>query len=124
MKPGPILGGVLLVSIAALCVTAAEPAFAQGKSKGKHGQAPGLAVGQHCPPGLAKKGSCIPPGHRKHWSVGEYFPREIVYRRVYYYEYDLPRPRRGEFYAKVDDDVYLIAEATRLVVKAILSGSN
>lgn len=99
-----IISGALLASAAALALaTVPEPA----------------AAGQNwCPPGLAKKG-CIPPGQRKKWYPGDYIPREIDYRRVYYDDYRLPRPQPGYFYADVGGDVYLLAEATRRVIEAV-----
>ena len=130
MKPIRIVGALLIASAAALCIVpAASPALAEGKSQGKghdkgHGAGRGnpqaATPGAPCPPGLWKKGSCIPPGHRMRWAAGDRFPRDVTFRRVYYSEYGLPRPRSGEFYAKVDSEVYLVSEATRLVVEAIL----
>jgi hypothetical protein len=114
---------LLLASVAAFSLaTVSQPAAA-----GPKGCKPGLskhgcvapAYGTHCPPGLAKKGSCIPPGHRKHWAAGDTIPRDVVYRRVHYYEYDLPRPQPGHFYANIGGDVYLLAEATKRVIEAI-----
>jgi len=79
-----------------------------------------LAGGQkHCPPGLAKKGSCIPPGQRKHWTVGDYIPGDVHYRRLFWDEHDLPRPRPGYIYAEIGGDIYLLAEATQRVIEAI-----
>ncbi len=82
--------------------------------------------GKFCPPGLAKKGpSCIPPGHRKHhkhnkhWVRGDHIPHDVVYHRVYYDEYRLPRPQPGYFYASIGGDIYLLAEATKRVIEAI-----
>ena len=84
--------------------------------------------GKFCPPGLAKKGSCIPPGHRKHrkhhkhnkhWVRGDHIPHDVVYHRVYYDEYRLPRPQPGYFYANIGGDIYLLAEATKRVIEAI-----
>ena len=81
--------------------------------------------GKFCPPGLAKKGSCIPPGHRKHhkhnkhWVRGDHIPHDVVYHRVYYDEYRLPRPQSGYFYASIGGDIYLLAEATKRVIEAI-----
>jgi len=132
MKPTRKLSFAVLGTLAALSVGAmSAPALAKDKYKwdhgnnGQRGNAPVVVVqGGNCPPGLAKKGSCIPPGHRKHWGHGEYIPREVVYHRVSYREYGLPRPRYGETYVRVDSDVYLIAEATRLVLTAIALNSN
>lgn len=73
----------------------------------------------HCPPGLAKKGSCIPPGQRKHWVVGDYIPPDVVYRRVIWQDLGLPRPKPGYIYAEIAGDIYLLAEATQRVIEAI-----
>jgi hypothetical protein len=105
MKLGWVARGVLLASVTAFSVAALP--------------GPALAGPKHCPPGLAKKGSCIPPGHRKHWNVGEEIPHTVVYRRVYYTEYNLPPPRQGSFYANIGGDVYLLAQATMKVIEAI-----
>jgi hypothetical protein len=131
MKPGSILGALLLASVAAFSVAAtAVPAGAQPS---------------HCPPGLAKKGSCVPPGLRRQapvvvqpapvivqpapvivqpapvvvYTPGDYVPHTVVYRRVYYHEYNLPRPQSGHFYARIGGDIYLLAEATQRVIEAI-----
>ena len=37
-----------------------------------------------------------------------------------YDDYYLPPPRRGHYYARVDDDVYLVAEATKLIIDAFV----
>lgn len=105
MKLGWIVSAALLASVTAFSVAAV----------------PGSAIAgpKDCPPGLAKKGSCVPPGLRKHWQPGEYIPHTVVYRRVYYEEYDLPRPRSGYFYANIGGDIYLLAEATQRVIEAI-----
>ena len=76
-------------------------------------------LGKHCPPGLAKKGSCTPPGLRKHWVRGDHIPHDVVYHRVYYDEYRLPRPQPGYFYVNIGGDIYLLAEATKRVIEAI-----
>ena len=83
MKPSWILCSVLLASVTAFSVaTVPLPAMA-GSMAGSKG----------CPPGLAKKGSCIPPGLRKHWVRGDHIPHDVVYHRVYYDDYRLPRPQ-------------------------------
>jgi hypothetical protein len=105
MKPSWILCSVLLASVTALSV-ATVPLPAMAGPKG-------------CPPGLAKKGSCIPPGLRKHWVRGDYIPHDVTYRRIYYHEYQLPAPRSGHFYASIGGDIYLLAEATQRVIEAI-----
>ncbi len=105
MKPSWILSSVLLASVTAFSV-ATVPLPAMAGPKG-------------CPPGLAKKGSCIPPGLRKHWVRGDYIPHDVTYRRIYYDEYHLPAPRSGHFYARIGGDIYLLAEATQRVIEAI-----
>jgi len=115
---GMLLACATAVSVVLLC----QPAAAGPKNT-----PPGLrsgtnvppAYGTHCPPGLAKKGSCIPPGQRKRWAVGDVIPRDLAYRRVYYQEYSLPQPQPGQFYANIGGDVYLLAEATKRVIEAI-----
>ena len=37
---------------------------------------------KHCPPGLAKKGSCTPPGHQKAWKKGDYIPADVEVRVI------------------------------------------
>lgn len=95
----------LAFSIVAFGITSPETAIA-GPKKG-------------CPPGLAKKGSCVPPGQRKQWRTGDYIPRDVYYRRVIWHDYDLPRPREGYIYAEIGGDIYLLAEATQRVIEAI-----
>jgi nickel/cobalt transporter regulator len=104
MKPAGIIGATLLVALSALSVaTTPLPASAGPK---------------FCPPGLAKKG-CIPPGQRKKWARGDYIPHDVRYYRIHHDEYYLPRPREGEFYARIGGDIYLLAEATKRVIEAI-----
>ncbi len=55
----------------------------------------------------------------KHWARGDHIPHDVVYHRVYYDEYRLPRPQPGYFYANIGGDVYLLAEATKRVIEAI-----
>ena len=71
-----------------------------------------------CPPGLAKKNNgCLPPGQvNKRWVIGQPLPPEIVY-------YPMPRelwtqltpPPYGYEYVRVNDDIVLIAIATRVI---------
>lgn len=81
----------------------------------------GLAGGKgHCPPGLAKKGSCIPPGQQKKWSKGDRIPDDVAYRVIVRYDdRHLPKPRPGEVYIETGRDIYLIAEATKRVIEAV-----
>jgi Ni/Co efflux regulator RcnB len=37
-----------------------------------------------------------------------------------YDDYYLPPPRRGHYYARVDNDVYLVAEATKRIIDAFV----
>lgn len=73
---------------------------------------------KHCPPGLAKKG-CVPPGQQKVWKRGDYIPRDYGYRVLYWDDYGLRRPRKGEVYIETGGRVYLLAEATQRVIEAI-----
>ncbi len=50
---------------------------------------------------------------------GDHIPHDVVYHRVYYDEYRLPRPQLGYFYANIGGDIYLLAEATKRVIEAI-----
>ena len=75
---------------------------------------------KHCPPGLAKKGSCKPPGQRKHWNRGERIDDGVRYRKISnHHRYRLRRPAAGEIYIELGGDIYLIAEATKRVIEAI-----
>ena len=74
---------------------------------------PADAAPNHCPPGHAKKGWCqpgsvyaLPPGIRM-----KYFDR--------WRDYGLRQPRRGQRYVIVDDELFLIVEATLEVIEAI-----
>jgi hypothetical protein len=76
----------------------------------------------HCPPGLAKKrNGCLPPGQaKKLWALGRPLPREVIF-------HDLPPslvveiglPPSGYRYARVANDVLLLAVGTGMVVDAI-----
>jgi Ni/Co efflux regulator RcnB len=77
--------------------------------------------GGRCPPGLARKGNrCQPPGHAKRWRIGHPLPRDVIF-------YDVPRtlvvqlgpPPRGYRYARVANDILLLALGTGLVVDAL-----
>ena len=68
---------------------------------------------KHCPPGHAKKGWCspgsvykLPPGIRMQ-----------IYDK--WKDHDLRAPRRGERYVIVDNELFLILEATREVLEAL-----
>jgi len=75
---------------------------------------------KHCPPGLAKKGSCTPPGQRKQWSKGDRIPDDAHVRVIHDHDrYRVRRPEQGEVYVEIGGDIYLIAEATKRVIEAI-----
>ena len=59
--------------------------------------------------------------HPRHgYWVGRRFTRvEYVVIHDYDYYY-LPPPRRGQYYARVDNDVYLVAEATKRIIDAFV----
>ena len=74
-----------------------------------------------CPPGLAKKGNgCMPPGQAKKWAVGRPLPRDVIF-------YEVPQelvvqigsPPAGYRYARVANDILLIAVGTGMVIDAI-----
>lgn len=66
-----------------------------------------------CPPGLAKKG-CVPPGQYKKYEIGKPLPRDYG-RYEDYRRYDLPPPRDGYYYSRVDREIVLVERATRNV---------
>ena len=73
-----------------------------------------------CPPGLAKKqNGCVPPGHAK-YVIGKTLPRDVVYQPVprYVLEQLGPVPA-GYSYVRVDQDVLLIAEASKKIIDAV-----
>lgn len=76
----------------------------------------------HCPPGLAKKNNgCQPPGQaKKRYIVGYPLPRDVVIIPI---SDDLRRHLspvpRGYNYVRVDNDVLLIAEASKKVIDAV-----
>ncbi|MBY8977032.1 hypothetical protein KHP62_14535 [Rhodobacteraceae bacterium NNCM2] len=72
-----------------------------------------LATPKHCPPGHAQKGWCE-PGQRY------YLPKGADYR-VYpdWKKRGWKAPGRGGNYVIVDDEVFLIIDATREVLEAV-----
>ena len=76
----------------------------------------------HCPPGLRKKhNGCLPPGQaKKRWAMGRPLPREVIF-------HDLPPalvvelglPPEGYRYARIANDVLLLAMGTGIVVDAV-----
>ena len=74
-----------------------------------------------CPPGLAKKNNgCMPPGQAKRWTIGRPLPGDVIF-------YDVPQelvvqigiPPAGYRYARVANDILLIAVGTGMVIDAI-----
>jgi len=78
-------------------------------------QPPGKSAG--CPPGLAKKG-CVPPGQAKKYAIGQPLPSGYGCLNEWD-RYDLSRPRDGYCYSRVDNDIVLIARATRNVIELV-----
>jgi len=77
-----------------------------------------------CPPGLAKKGSCAPPGQRKQWHRGDVIPKDVSYRVIVRYgDFGYGPPPKGHVYVEIDGSIYLMAEAAREIIK-VLSGGN
>lgn len=82
---------------------------------------PAVAGPPHCPPGLAKKGSCLPPGQaKKRYAVGHPLPAGVGYVRIDdWWRYGLGPPPAGAYYVRVDRDVLLMQYATRQIIEAI-----
>ncbi len=90
-------------TILLLATALATPAAAQGRAG--------------CPPGLAKKSpACVPPGLAgKSWRTGDRYDGPWV--PVDWWRYDLPRPRPGEAWIRVGDDVVVrVDDDTRAIV--------
>lgn len=77
---------------------------------------------RHCPPGLAKKhNGCLPPGQAKKWHRGDTLPDYVVLQ-------PLPQPVLvklrpapvGTQYVRVDQDVFLISEASKKILDAVV----
>ena len=83
------------------------------------GAASAQPPGKHadCPPGLAKKG-CMPPGQAKKYAIGQPLPSDYGCLDNWS-RYDLGRPRDGYCYSRVDNDIVLIARATRNVIELV-----
>jgi hypothetical protein len=77
---------------------------------------------KNCPPGLAKKNPpCIPPGQAKKFAAGSYLPKDIGFSIVPgSIVTRLTPPPPGGMYVRVDRDVYLIDQATRKILDAVL----
>ena len=73
----------------------------------------------HCPPGLSRKhNGCIPPGHVRHYVIGE--PLGVAYEPIPQDLYVQLEPAPvGYRYVRVDSDVLLISEASHEVIDAI-----
>lgn len=100
-----LAGASAAAAALAMAMTGSEPAA--------WAQPPGNHAG--CPPGLAKKG-CVPPGQAKKYAIGQ--PLAAEYRCLDDWgRYDLSRPRDGYCYSRVDNDIVLIARATRNVIE-------
>lgn len=75
-----------------------------------------------CPPGLAKKhNGCLPPGQaKKRYIVGQRLPDNVVYyavpRDVIVHLEPVPV---GYQYVRVDNDVLLMNQATKMIVDAV-----
>lgn len=73
-----------------------------------------------CPPGLAKKhNGCLPPGQAKKYRIGQPAPADLALIAL---PQDLLlrlHPPAGYFYARVDQDVVLVAEASKKIIDAI-----
>ena len=68
---------------------------------------------KHCPPGHAKKGWCTPGSV---YALPPGIQMQIFSR---WREAGLRRPRSGEPYVIVDDELFLIIHATREVLQAL-----
>lgn len=78
-------------------------------------QPPGNSAGY--PPGLAKKG-CTPPGQAKKYAIGQPLPSDYGCLDDWG-RYDLGRPRDGQCYSRVDNEIVLITRATRSVIQLV-----
>ena len=119
---------ILLAGAAALVSTG--PAFAKpnhAKHANKHQHvlgAQGYGVGG-CPPGLAKKPQCMPPGqHKKLFNVGQRLPNGYNnYTPYNQIPYDLRRQyglNDGDRYIYRDDYIYRV-DPTTMVVEQVLN---
>lgn len=112
MPTGFLRTGFVALAIAGMSVVgSALPATMTGDAGAAWAQPGG------CPPGLAKKG-CVPPGQAKKYAVGQPLPRDYGCIDDWG-RYDLGRPRDGYCYSRVDNDIVLIARATRNVIELV-----
>lgn len=76
----------------------------------------------NCPPGLAKKhNGCLPPGQaKKQFGIGFPLAGSVVFQPVpqHWLKHLQPIPA-GYRYVRVDRDVLLIAEASKMVIDAV-----
>jgi Ni/Co efflux regulator RcnB len=96
------------LAMAMAMATAGDGAAAWAQPPGKNAA---------CPPGLAKKG-CAPPGQAKKYAIGQPLPADYGCLDDWS-RYDLGRPRDGYCYSRVDNDIVLIARATRNVIELV-----
>lgn len=76
--------------------------------------------GRSCPPGLAKKhNGCLPPGLAKKYALGQTIPSDAVLIPLPVEVSALLHPPRGYYYAQIDQDVVLVAEATKKIIDAV-----
>lgn len=75
--------------------------------------APAFAAPPHCPPGHARKGWCS-PGQAAQLPPGIARQRLDGWRAL-----NLPAPGPGRSYRIVDDEVFLVVDATLRVIEAI-----
>jgi Ni/Co efflux regulator RcnB len=75
----------------------------------------------NCPPGLAKKhNGCMPPGQAKKWTIGRPLPRDVIFYQVpQELVVKIGSPPAGYRYARVANDILLIAIGTGMVIDAI-----
>ena len=76
---------------------------------------------EHCPPGLAKKhNGCLPPGQARKWAIGRPLPHDIVMQSVPpALVVKMGPPPPGYRYARVANDILMLAIGTGMVVDAI-----
>jgi Ni/Co efflux regulator RcnB len=97
---------------------------------------PAAADPKHCPPGHAKKGWCgnggngaasYEQGYRdgrrdeRRYSVGDRVERNVYTVIEDYRRYDLPDPRRGYHYVRIDGDIVLVAVATGIIAELLFN---
>lgn len=74
-----------------------------------------------CPPGLRKKNAyCMPQGHYKRFTAGQYFPDYIALRPLpRTLAYGLSTAPQGTMYTYYNNDVYLIDALNRLILDVV-----